>query len=56
MFIYRDSYDDSESNEPGVAEIILSKQRNGPTGRVKLTYVQSYSCFYSLFATDDCDC
>jgi len=45
MFIYRDDYYNKESAEPGVAEIILSKQRNGPTGTVKLTFLKPMTRF-----------
>jgi len=48
MFIYRDDYYNKDSKEPGVAEVILSKQRNGPTGTVKLTFLKNLTRFESL--------
>ncbi|HXE48275.1 MAG TPA: replicative DNA helicase [Ramlibacter sp.] len=48
MFIYRDDYYNKDSKEPGVAEIIISKQRNGPTGIVKLAFIKPLTKFESL--------
>jgi replicative DNA helicase len=49
MFIYRDEYYTKEAcKEPGVAEIIISKQRNGPTGTCKLTFLNNITRFESL--------
>ncbi len=48
MFIYRDDYYHPDSKEPGVAEIIISKQRNGPTGSVKLAFTKNITRFESL--------
>ena len=45
MFIYRDEVYNPETAEKGVAEILLSKQRNGPTGIVKLTFLGQYTRF-----------
>ena len=47
MFIYRDEvYNKSETNENrGLAEIIIAKQRNGPTGMVKMTFLGEYTTF-----------
>lgn len=45
VFIYRDEYYNKDSTEKGVAEIIIGKQRNGPTGSVKLTFLGQYTKF-----------
>jgi replicative DNA helicase len=48
MFIYRDDYYNKDSKEPGVAEVIIGKQRNGPTGTVKLAFIKPLTRFESL--------
>lgn len=48
MFIYRDDYYNKDSKEPGVAEIIIGKHRNGPTGTVKLAFLKPITRFESL--------
>ena len=50
MFIYRDDYYNKDSKEPGVAEIVLAKQRNGPVGTVKLTFLKPLTRFDNLAA------
>jgi len=49
-FIYRDEVYNKEEDNPnrGIAEILLSKQRNGPTGDVFLTFLNSYTRFENL--------
>lgn len=48
MFIYRDDYYNKESEDAGVSEIIIGKQRNGPTGTVKLAWLSQYTKFANL--------
>jgi replicative DNA helicase len=49
MFIYRDDYYNKDSSpEPGVAEILVEKQRNGATGTVKLAFQGEYTRFENL--------
>jgi replicative DNA helicase len=51
MFIYRDEYYTKDAcKEPGVAEIIIAKQRNGPTGVVKLAFLNRLTRFENLAA------
>lgn len=47
-FLYRDDYYDSESEQQNIIEIIISKQRNGPTGTVELAFVKEYNKFVDL--------
>ena len=48
MFIYRDDYYNANSKEPGVAEIIIAKQRCGPVGTVKLGFQRQHTKFTNL--------
>ncbi|WP_343210279.1 replicative DNA helicase [Anaerolentibacter hominis] len=48
MFIYRDDYYNHDTEEAGVAEIIIGKQRNGPTGTVKLAWLSQFTKFANL--------
>ncbi len=52
VFIYRDEYYNQESTEKGVAEIIIGKQRNGPTGTLRLAFLGQYTRFENLSTED----
>lgn len=47
-FLYRDDYYDEDSEKENIIEIIISKQRNGPTGTVELAFVKEYNKFVDL--------
>ncbi|MEK4303590.1 replicative DNA helicase [Oceanobacillus sp. FSL K6-0251] len=47
-FLYRDDYYDKESEKQNIIEIIISKQRQGPTGTVELAFLKEYGEFVSL--------
>jgi replicative DNA helicase len=48
FFIYRDEYYNEDSPDQGLAEVILSKHRNGPTGTEKLSFLKRYAKFADL--------
>jgi len=48
IMLYRDDYYDEQSEDQGLAEIIITKQRNGPTGTVKLAFRGEYTKFMSI--------
>ncbi len=45
MFIYRDEYYNPESEKKGIAEIIISKHRNGPVGSIELVFLKELTKF-----------
>ncbi|MCC8142421.1 MAG: replicative DNA helicase [Lachnospiraceae bacterium] len=48
MFIYRDDYYNKDSDQKGIAEISIAKQRNGPIGTVDLVWLPQYTKFVSM--------
>jgi replicative DNA helicase len=49
-FIYRDEYYNDESDQQGLAEVIVAKHRNGPTDALKLSFLKRYAKFADLAA------
>jgi len=50
VFIYREEVYDKETPRRGIADIIIGKQRNGPTGEFQLTFLGEYTKFENLVA------
>ncbi len=48
-FIYRDDYYKPSDENAGIAEILISKQRNGPTGTVKLAFLKEFTRFEDAY-------
>ena len=54
LFLYRpEVYEGEDSENKGIAELIIGKQRNGPTGTVKLAFVKEYTRFERLSPVSD---
>lgn len=45
IFLYRDDFYNKESKYPGIAEVIIAKHRNGPTGTVPLSFIKEFTKF-----------
>lgn len=48
MFLYRDEYYNKDSEKKGIGEVIIAKQRNGPTGTTELAWLGQYTKFGNL--------
>jgi replicative DNA helicase len=48
VFIYRDEVYNKDSNQKGIAKLIVAKQRNGPTGDIDLAFLKEYARFETL--------
>ena len=53
MFLYRDDYYNPETDAKNVAEVIIAKQRNGPTGTVRLAWLPKYTRFANILNEGD---
>lgn len=47
-FLYRDDYYDKESEQKDIIEVIIAKQRNGPTGTAKLVFAKEFNKFVNI--------
>lgn len=52
LFIYRDEVYNPDSDHKGTAEVIIGKQRNGPTGKIDLSFLSEFTTFKDLFRGD----
>ena len=48
LFIYRDEVYNEETEEPGIAEIIVGKNRHGAIGKIKLRFIPEFTAFRDL--------
>jgi replicative DNA helicase len=55
LFLYREDYYEADTDKKGVAEIIVAKQRNGPTGRTLCRFESAYTRFDNLAAGEHPD-
>jgi replicative DNA helicase len=52
-FLYRDDYYNPETEKKNIIEILIAKQRNGPTGKVELVFLKNYNKFVNLDRTHE---
>jgi replicative DNA helicase len=53
LFIYREELYKQDTPNKGIAEVIIGKQRNGPTGKVDLTFIDKFTAFKPLYRGEE---
>lgn len=53
VFLYRDDYYNEDTEVPGECEVIIAKQRSGPTGTVKITWLDKLTKFVDSVSTNN---
>jgi len=53
LFIYRDEVYNPDTQDKGTAEIIIGKQRNGPIGTVRMTFLKEQTKFTNFMSADN---
>jgi replicative DNA helicase len=48
-FIYREDYYDPTDDNQGLAELLIAKQRNGPTGDIKMAFLKEFTRFEDIY-------
>lgn len=52
MFLHRDEQNDKDTERKGIADLIIAKQRNGPTGKIELAFIDKYTKFHNYDSTE----
>lgn len=53
MFLHRDEQNDKDSARKGIADLIIQKHRNGPTGNIELAFIDKYTKFHNYDSGED---
>ncbi|MEN8222278.1 MAG: replicative DNA helicase [Acidobacteriota bacterium] len=53
MFLHRDEQNEKETDRKGIADLIIAKQRNGPTGKIELAFQDKYTKFNNYDSSEE---
>ncbi len=53
MFLHRDEQNDRDTERKGIADLIIAKHRNGPTGKIELAFIDKFTKFHNYDSTED---
>ncbi len=53
MFLHRDEQNEKDTERKGIADLIIAKQRNGPTGKIELAFIDKFTKFHNYDSSED---